>query len=41
MVENLLEYYERELTFLRRLGGEFSPSLSQDREATPFGAGQV
>ena len=24
MVENLLEYYERELTFLRRLGGEFS-----------------
>ena len=24
MVENLLEYYERELTFLRRLGGGFS-----------------
>lgn len=32
MLENLLDYYERELTFLRRLGGEFSrryPKIAQ------------
>ena len=41
MREELLHYYERELTFLRRMGAEFAAAVSQGRRAAPARAEQM